>query len=66
MTWGSSLSSVPEVLGFVGLFNKVILDFGPPFLGFIKRGACFGLLGVDSIGNFGVYWVRLDIRIRGN
>lgn len=50
-----------EVLGSVGLFSAVVLDFWPHFLGCIRRGAGCDPIGTDSIGsvtldgNYGVY-----------
>lgn len=55
--------SKSDVLGFVGLFNRVPLNFRPAFLSFIMLGSCCG--GIDSFGDRSiVYYVgwHLDDR----
>lgn len=60
-----------EVLGAVGLFIKVMLEFGPAFHSCLIRCARCGLFGADSKGSvpfdddFGMYWLGWGPGVRG-
>lgn len=65
-TWGSNLPSISgrsEFLGFISLYNIVVLESRSAFLSCILRDACCSLLDIERIGSmpfddrFGVYWV---------